>query len=187
MSKSTKTKSPSKGTVTSGDPEKTLVDVSRKRGLILTFDPETVAISLDGDKTRQAFGSDYDGFKDGLIEQLVQMTAINGKINEKSLHFVADAMMDIAPRNAIEGLLAAQTVANHVLAMKMARLAVTCDSIERLEKLETMMTKMMRTTTAQMEAFHKMRNGGKQKVKVEHVHVHEGGQAIVGDVTTGGR
>ncbi|UVC09856.1 hypothetical protein IHQ71_04375 [Rhizobium sp. TH2] len=181
MTKTTKTKSPAKA------PTQTLVGVPKKRGLILTFNPATMEISLDGDKTRQAFGSDDDGFKDGLIEQLVQMTAVNGKINEKTLHFVAGAMMDISPRNATEGLLAAQTVANHVLAMKIARLAVTCDGIEKLQKLETMMTKMMRTTTAQMEALHKLRNGGKQKVKVEHIHIHEGAQAVIGDVTTGGR
>jgi len=30
------------------------------------------------------------------------------------------------------------------------------------------------------------RTGGEQKVTVEHVHVHEGGQAIVGSVTGGG-
>jgi hypothetical protein len=29
-------------------------------------------------------------------------------------------------------------------------------------------------------------SGAQQTVKVEHVHVHEGGQAIVGNVETGG-
>jgi hypothetical protein len=38
-----------------------------------------------------------------------------------------------------------------------------------------------------MEALRKHRNGGNQKVVVEHVHVHNGGQAIVGNVSHGGR
>ncbi len=34
----------------------------------------------------------------------------------------------------------------------------------------------------QVETLRRLRNGGSQLVRVEHVHVHEGGQAIVGPV-----
>ncbi len=43
--------------------------------------------------------------------------------------------------------------------------------------------KLSRTFTMQMEALTKLRRGGEQTVRVEHVHVHNGGQAIVGAVT----
>ena len=36
------------------------------------------------------------------------------------------------------------------------------------------------------EALKKYRTGGQQKMVVEHVHVNEGGQAIVGTVNQGG-
>jgi hypothetical protein len=36
-----------------------------------------------------------------------------------------------------------------------------------------------------MEALDKHRDKGQQKVTVEHVHVHQGGQAIVGNVGSG--
>jgi hypothetical protein len=42
---------------------------------------------------------------------------------------------------------------------------------------------MMRTFTAQIEALTKLRRRGEQTVRVEHVHVYPGGQAIVGTVT----
>jgi hypothetical protein len=45
-------------------------------------------------------------------------------------------------------------------------------------------TKLQRTFVAQVEALSKLRRGGEQKVTVEHVHVHAGGQAIVGAVTS---
>ena len=38
----------------------------------------------------------------------------------------------------------------------------------------------------QVEALQRYRGKGQQKIKVEHVHVHPGGQAIVGAVTGGG-
>jgi hypothetical protein len=43
----------------------------------------------------------------------------------------------------------------------------------------------MRTFTNQMEALKRYRSGAQQTVKVEQVHVHEGGQAVVGNVETG--
>jgi hypothetical protein len=44
------------------------------------------------------------------------------------------------------------------------------------------LTKLMRTYAAQMEALKRYRSGGEQKMTVQHVHVAEGGQAIVGNV-----
>ena len=46
--------------------------------------------------------------------------------------------------------------------------------------------RLSRTFTSQIDALAKLRRGGEQKVTVEHVHVHAGGQAIVGAVETGG-
>jgi hypothetical protein len=44
----------------------------------------------------------------------------------------------------------------------------------------------MRTFTNQMATLKRYRSNAQQTVKVEHVHVHEGGQAIVGNFKTGG-
>ena len=41
---------------------------------------------------------------------------------------------------------------------------------------------LLRTYATQVEALRRLRNGGSQFVRVEHVHVNEGGQAIVGPV-----
>ena len=39
--------------------------------------------------------------------------------------------------------------------------------------------------TAHVDTLARLRRKGEQVVRVEHVHVYEGGQAIVGSVTTG--
>ena len=46
--------------------------------------------------------------------------------------------------------------------------------------------KLSRTYATLLEALNRHRGKGQQKVTVEHVHVHEGGQAIVGNVETPG-
>ena len=46
--------------------------------------------------------------------------------------------------------------------------------------------KLSRTYTTLLEALNRHRGKGQQKVTVEHVHVHAGGQAVVGTVETQG-
>ena len=43
--------------------------------------------------------------------------------------------------------------------------------------------KLLRTFTVQIEALAKLKRGGEQTVRVEHVHVYPGGQAIVGAIS----
>jgi hypothetical protein len=45
--------------------------------------------------------------------------------------------------------------------------------------------KLSRTYAALTEALDRHRGKGQQRITVEHVNVHAGGQAIVGSVTTG--
>jgi hypothetical protein len=43
-------------------------------------------------------------------------------------------------------------------------------------------SRLSRTYATQVEALRRLRNGGSQFVRVEHVHVNEGGQAVIGNV-----
>jgi hypothetical protein len=44
----------------------------------------------------------------------------------------------------------------------------------------------MRAYSVQVEALRRLRHGGDQYVRVEHVHVNDGGQAVIGNVKTAG-
>jgi hypothetical protein len=41
---------------------------------------------------------------------------------------------------------------------------------------------LMRAYATQVEVLRRLRNGGQQFVRVEHVHVNDGGQAVIGNV-----
>ena len=49
----------------------------------------------------------------------------------------------------------------------------------------TICARLLRAYAAQVEALRRLRNGGSQIVRVEHVYVNEGGQAIIGNVRSG--
>ena len=75
----------------------------------------------------------------------------------------------------------------HNLAMEtLKRAMITDQTFEGKETNVNHASKALRIFISQMEALKKYRTGGQQKMIVEHVHVNEGGQAIVGNVSKGG-
>jgi hypothetical protein len=87
------------------------------------------------------------------------------------------------PENEAAAMLASQMAVTHSLAMEMIGRAHRATGIEHMQAHGALATKLLRTFTAQTEALAKLKRGGEQTVRVEHVHVYQGGQAIVGAVS----
>jgi hypothetical protein len=102
-------------------------------------------------------------------------------------HAAVDAMIGIGPNDEIEGMIAAQLIACHNAAMECYRRAMLGQqTFEGRRENLNQANKLSRTYTSLVEALNRHRGKGQQKVTVEHVHVHSGGQAIVGHVNTQG-
>jgi hypothetical protein len=100
------------------------------------------------------------------------------------------AVHSLGARDGLEALLAVQMVSTHNLAMTfLASAAMQVQTPAGVELFANSANRLLRTFAAQVEALKTYRSKGEQKVAVEHVHIHRGGQAIVGAVThtkTGG-
>lgn len=102
-------------------------------------------------------------------------------------HAAVDAMIGIAPKDELEGMITAQLIACHNASMECYRRAMISEqSFEGRKENLSQANKLSRTYTTLLEALNRHRGKGSQKVTVEHVHVHEGGQAIVGNVESRG-
>jgi hypothetical protein len=102
----------------------------------------------------------------------------------KSFDLVAASLRGIGPRDSLEGMLGVQMVATHVLAMEfMRRAAFNAQTDLGVEVCINRATKLLRTFTSLTETLGRYRGKGEQKMTVEHVHVYQGGQAIVGQVS----
>ena len=98
-----------------------------------------------------------------------------------------DALIGIKPGDELEGMIAGQLVAAHNAAMECYRRAMLGkQTFERRRENLSPANKLSRTYTVLLDALNRHRGKGQQKVTVEHVHVHEGGQAIVGNVESRG-
>ena len=128
---------------------------------------------------------DYE-FAGGLLTQLTDASR-SGKIaTEQELNFMLSVVRGINPRDETEALLAAQMAAIHNATMVAARRLNHVETIAQQDSASTMLNKLARTFASQVEALKKYRSGGEQTIKVQHVTVNEGGQAIVGNVSQGG-
>ena len=84
-------------------------------------------------------------------------------------------------------MLGAQLLASHNAAMECYRRAMIREqTFEGWRENLNQANKLSRTYATLLEALNRHRGKGQQKVTVEHVHVHSGGQAIVGNVEPGG-
>lgn len=107
---------------------------------------------------------------------------------DRQLSAMAAALVGIAPQDELEGMLAGQLVAANAAAMECYRRAMIGEqSFEGRKENLNQANKLSRTYVTLLEALNRHRGKGiQQKVTVEHVHVHAGGQALVGAVQAGG-
>jgi hypothetical protein len=97
------------------------------------------------------------------------------------------ALMAISPQDEIEGMIATQLIASHNASMECFRRAMIGEqTFEGRRENLNQANKLSRTYSALLEALNRHRGKGQQKVTVEHIHVHQGGQAIVGNVESPG-
>ena len=106
-----------------------------------------------------------------------------GGISELSMN-AALAMIEAAkPKDEIEAALAVQMAATHTAAMAvLAKLDVAFATERRVAAFGSAAARLLRAYAMQVEVLRRLRNGGQQFVRVEHVHVNDGGQAVIGNV-----
>ena len=129
---------------------------------------------------------DWD-FLEGFLTQLAAAGSKGGKVDGRMLNFMLSVVKGVKPRDQVEAMLAAQMAAVHTAMMTFAWRLAHVKTIPQQDSAERAFNKLGRTFAAQVEALKRYRSRGDQTVRVEHVTVNEGGQAIVGNVSHGGR
>jgi hypothetical protein len=140
-------------------------------------------------KLRRLGGSKNEDFNQVLMNQIVNalwLAYSDAESRHKQIQAVLGGALGLEPKDEAEGMLIGQMIACHAAAMECFRRAMLKEqSFEGRQQTLNYGNKLSRTYALHLEALDKHRGKGQQKVTVEHVHVHRGGQAIVGDVLTG--
>jgi hypothetical protein len=132
-------------------------------------------------------GSQSDHWNKVLIDQTVQTLWPKHSDQERQSRAALAGLIGIGPQDELEGMIAAQLVATHNATMECFRRAMMPEqTFEGRRENLNQANKLSRTYATLIEALNRHRGKGQQKVTVEHVHVHAGGQAVVGVVETPG-
>ena len=122
-----------------------------------------------------------------LATQLLAMQVFGDEqINADQVNSALGLLGGLEPKNATEALLAVQMFGVHEAALRFLQLAtMRGQSLENSDSNLGKATKLLKLFNEQLDAMAKLKGkSGQQKVTVEHVHVHNGGKAIVGNVNT---
>ena len=161
---------------------------SRKGGT--PAEPASKAIAIEPEVGHLATGASDPKLQMRLIQQVIGTLWLPQQLSEKKKRDRVGAalamLVGIRPQDEIEGLLAVQMTATHDAAVEcLRRAALEGQPFEGRDQNLKHATKLLAVFAQQVTALNKHRGKGQQKVTVEYVNVHPGGQAIVGNVERG--
>jgi hypothetical protein len=135
---------------------------------------------------REATGGRSDEVSVMICSQVDALQRAGGGTTESAV-LSMKTIGEMAPGNVMEAMLAVQMIGVHNAAVEFLRRSQLPD--QTVGSVDTNVTRASRLSglfIRQLEAMAKLRGtAGRQKMTVEHVHVHAGGQAIVGPVVRG--
>lgn len=163
----------------------------RERFKVTAYRNASGVLAIESPSTSRlcdTFGTTSTDFANAMMFDIgASLRGKNGELtNQDDLNAVLAVVDGIEPTNEVEALLAVQIAATHSMAIECLARARQSDFVDKSIAFGGMAAKLLRTFTMQAETLAKLRRGGGQTVRVEHVHVHAGGQAIVGNVAPGG-
>ena len=155
--------------------------------------PTTVVVDNPNDlkgTLKRIGGSQADSWNNVLAAQTADTLWLknsNTETRDRQFGATVAGLVGIGPKDEVEGMLAAQLLASHNAAMECYRRAMIGEqSLEGRRENLNQANKLSRTYATLIEALNRHRGKGQQKVTVEHVHVHSGGQAVIGAIEAPG-
>jgi hypothetical protein len=145
--------------------------------------PKPVEIILDeaeSDILRPICGSKSDRFNNALMFPPGQ----SEEDRNRQLFVAVTGLRAFKAADEIEGMIAAQAMAAHHASMECSRRAMLHEQpFEAAQGFRKAAANASRTFIELLSALDRKRGtGGQQKVTVEHVHVHSGANAVVGNI-----
>jgi hypothetical protein len=135
-------------------------------------------------RLQKALGTTSSAFVNQSLFQLEAAARLHcGGVSEITVNAALALIEAAAPRDEMEAALAIQAACAHSAAMVvLARLGPGHGSEKRVAALGSAAARLLTAYTKQVELLRRLRHGARQVVRIEHVNVTEGGQAIIGNI-----
>jgi hypothetical protein len=139
-------------------------------------------------KLNNALGTASSAFVNASLVQLIAAAKLpGGGLSETAVNASLAFIENAKPKDEVESALLIQMACTHTAAMSVLATFAGGYSYGRDVPLKaSAAARLMRAYATQVETLRRLRNGGSQVVRVEHVHVNEGGRALIGNVRKDG-
>jgi hypothetical protein len=139
-------------------------------------------------RLKDALGTASNAFVHSSLIQLIEAARLpRAGISEMAVNASLAFIENAKPKDEVESALLIQMACTHTAAMTaLGAFAATHGHDRSATQKASAASRLLRAYTAQVETLRRLRHGGSQFVRVEHVQVNEGGQALIGNVRKNG-
>ncbi len=136
-------------------------------------------------RLKNAMGTSSSTFVAASLQQLIAAARLpNSGICEIAVNASLAFIEGAKPRDEIECALVIQMACTHSATMAVLNRLGGASGDRTVAAMASAAARLLRAYATQVEALRRLRNGNSQTVRVEHVHVNEGGQVLIGNVSS---
>jgi hypothetical protein len=134
-------------------------------------------------RLREAFGNTMsDEFVEVLLGKLVEALRPGSleALDEPTVNAALAIIDSMCPQSELEALLAVQIIAAGFSGLRLLRQSQQQMTQDYIDTYGNYAIKLLRLQNEMIQTFERYRRGNQQTVEVRHVHIHSGGQGVVG-------
>ncbi len=136
------------------------------------------------ERLKNALGTTSSDFVNATLAQIQNASRLRGGgISETSVNAVLAFIEGAQPKNELEAALAIQMACTHAVTMAVLGGLGGAFGGERSTIMKaSAAARLLKAFAAQVEAMRRLKNGGSQFVRVEHVHLSDNARAFIGNL-----
>jgi hypothetical protein len=140
-------------------------------------------------RLRETFGDTLsDQFVEVILGKLVEALRPSpfDQLDEATLNAGLAMLHSMQPQSEMQAFLAVEVIATGFSGLRFLRQSHTHMTQDFIDVYGNYAIKLLRLHIELLHTFDRLRRGTSQTVEVRHVHIHSGGQGVVGIVNSGG-
>lgn len=137
------------------------------------------------ERLKKALGTPSSDFVKATLVQIQNASRLpSGGVSETSVNAVLAFIEGAAPRDEVEAALAIQLACTHAVTMAvLSRLDGGFGGDRGMAIRAAAAARLLKAFATQVETLRRLRTGGAQHVRVEHVHINDQARALIGPVS----
>jgi hypothetical protein len=137
-------------------------------------------------RLKAALGTPSSDFVSQTLFQLQSAARLPcGGISEIAVNAALSMIESAKPKDEVEAALLIQMACTHTAAMAvLSRIGGAHGGDRHMAMMASAASKILRSFAVQVETLRRLRAGGSQYMRIEHIHVEPNAQAVIGNLDT---